>query len=87
MDIVDSNNEALEELCDVLDEVTDALETINENIQGVKVRGIKRIFIIILCLVYILSPVDIIPEALLGPLGFVDDGAVLLKLITTIIFK
>ena len=54
---------------------------------GVKVRGIKRIFIIILCLVYILSPVDIIPEALLGPLGFVDDGAVLLKLITTIIFK
>lgn len=32
MDIVDSNNEALEELCDVLDEVTDALETINENI-------------------------------------------------------
>ena len=50
-------------------------------------RGIKRIFIIILCLVYILSPVDIIPEALLGPLRFVDDGAVLLKLITTIIFK
>lgn len=32
MDIVDSNNEALEELCDVLDEVADALETINENI-------------------------------------------------------
>jgi uncharacterized membrane protein YkvA (DUF1232 family) len=31
----------------------------------------------ILCAIYCISPVDIVPEALLGPFGLVDDlGAV-----------
>ncbi len=32
---------------------------------------------IVLCLLYILSPIDLIPEFPLGPLGLVDDAAVL----------
>lgn len=27
-------------------------------------------------LIYVVSPIDLIPEALLGPLGLVDDGLV-----------
>jgi len=35
------------------------------------------IFGIILCCIYIISPVDLVPEALLGPLGIIDDAGVL----------
>ena len=50
-------------------------------------KTFKRYFTIIICLVYIISPIDIIPEAVLGPLGLVDDGAVLIKLIMTLLIK
>lgn len=40
---------------------------------------------IIIYLIYLLSPVDIIPEIFLGPLGLIDDGTVLLALITTLL--
>jgi uncharacterized membrane protein YkvA (DUF1232 family) len=36
---------------------------------------------------YIFSPVDLIPESLLGPLGFADDAALLAYLIKRIIDK
>lgn len=32
---------------------------------------------IVLGILYVLSPIDIIPEAILGPLGFADDAAML----------
>lgn len=42
---------------------------------------------ILLSILYILFPLDIIPEAILGPLGLVDDGIVLLFLGALIILK
>ena len=32
---------------------------------------------IIICIIYILSPLDLIPEIPLGPLGLIDDAGVL----------
>jgi uncharacterized membrane protein YkvA (DUF1232 family) len=32
-----------------------------------------KIIIIVLCGIYILSPIDFLPEILMGPLGLVDD--------------
>ena len=32
---------------------------------------------IILCCLYIITPVDLLPEMVVGPLGFIDDAAVL----------
>lgn len=40
-----------------------------------------KIFILIL---YVLSPVDVLPEAYLGPLGLIDDGGALLALLGTL---
>lgn len=39
---------------------------------------------IILTIIYLLSPIDIIPEAVLGPLGLLDDGGALLYLLATL---
>lgn len=41
---------------------------------------------IIVILIYLLSPVDLIPEAFLGPLGLVDDAAALFLLIKLVFF-
>ena len=32
-----------------------------------------KIIIIVLCGIYILSPIDFLPEILMGPLGLLDD--------------
>ena len=40
-------------------------------------------FWVLLCLVYLLSPIDILPDALL-PLGIADDGAFLVFVLTRI---
>ena len=32
-----------------------------------------KIIILVLCGIYILSPIDFLPEILLGPLGLLDD--------------
>ena len=32
---------------------------------------------IVICIIYILSPLDLIPEIPLGPLGLIDDAGVL----------
>lgn len=37
-----------------------------------------------LALIYIISPIDLIPEAVLGPVGFIDDGAAVIYLVRTI---
>ncbi|MFN3630927.1 MAG: YkvA family protein [Casimicrobiaceae bacterium] len=37
----------------------------------------KRVVIALLAVFYLLSPLDLLPEALLGPLGWLDDLGVL----------
>ena len=39
---------------------------------------------IVLCCLYIISPVDLMPEMVVGPLGFIDDAAVLAFMISLI---
>lgn len=39
-----------------------------------------KMFILI---IYILSPIDLFPEAYIGPLGLIDDGGALLTLLGT----
>ena len=39
---------------------------------------------ILLALVYIISPIDLIPEALLGTVGLIDDGAAAIYLVKTL---
>jgi len=34
------------------------------------------LFVLVLALLYIISPVDLLPELLLGPVGLADDVAV-----------
>lgn len=41
---------------------------------------------IIVILIYLLSPVDLLPEAVLGPMGLVDDAAALFLLIKLLWF-
>lgn len=36
-------------------------------------KFLKENWLLILSLIYILSPIDFIPEVLLGPIGIVDD--------------
>lgn len=42
---------------------------------------------IVASIIYILSPIDLIPEMFLGPLGLVDDSAVAMGLIAFIFSK
>lgn len=42
---------------------------------------------IILILIYLFSPIDILPEAILGPLGLVDDAAAVWLLIKILFSK
>ncbi len=51
------------------------MRTIKTNNRMTKKNWI--IFGIILCCIYIISPVDLMPEVLLGPLGIIDDAGVL----------
>lgn len=44
-----------------------------------KPKGLLKIALLVL--LYLVSPIDILPEAMLGPLGFVDDAALLAYLI------
>ena len=40
--------------------------------------GIPHGWWVLICLLYILSPVDLVPEIILGPLGLVDDIGLLM---------
>jgi len=37
------------------------------------VKKIVRWGIVFVCLIYIISPIDLLPESVLGPFGFIDD--------------
>lgn len=54
---------------------------------GKKKRDWGFIALLIFTLVYLFSPIDIIPEGILGPLGFADDAALIAYLIKRIIDK
>ena len=41
---------------------------------------------VIITLIYIFSPIDIIPELIIPPFGLIDDTAILGLLITTLMF-
>ena len=43
-----------------------------------------RLKTIIFSLIYMASPIDILPEALLGPLGLIDDSLVGMNLVRTL---
>lgn len=36
---------------------------------------------ILVMVIYTLSPIDILPEAILGPIGLIDDSAVMMGII------
>jgi Protein of unknown function (DUF1232) len=38
---------------------------------------LKRVLIVLFTVIYVLSPLDLLPEALLGPVGLLDDLGVL----------
>ncbi|OOF45750.1 DUF1232 domain-containing protein [Rodentibacter trehalosifermentans] len=42
---------------------------------------------IIVILIYLFSPIDILPEAVLGPMGLVDDAAAIWLLIKILLSK
>jgi|GEM_PF-6854835 len=44
-------------------------------------------FILILSALYIFSPIDFIPEALVGPFGLIDDAVVLVGLLVFLFVK
>jgi uncharacterized membrane protein YkvA (DUF1232 family) len=48
---------------------------------------LKRVAIIVLTLIYVLSPLDLLPEALLGPIGWLDDLGVLAWAARQVLFK
>ena len=43
----------------------------------VKHFSVTEVALIILGLLYVVSPLDLIPEAIAGPLGIADDAAIL----------
>ena len=49
-----------------------------------KAASIKEKVVVVLGLIYVLSPLDIIPEVILGPLGLLDDGGALLVVLLTL---
>lgn len=56
--------------------------------QTLKPKGkFKRLAIIVLTLIYVLSPLDLLPEALLGPIGLLDDLGVLAWAARQVLFK
>ncbi len=56
----------------------------NEIIQFWHAASLRDKFVIIFGLIYVLSPIDVIPEVILGPLGLLDDtGAIFVVLITS----
>lgn len=40
-----------------------------------------RIKFILMMLIYTISPIDILPEAILGPIGLLDDSVVMMNIV------
>lgn len=64
---------------------TQAEEVFQSESQKTGLSGKKGLIgLTVLTILYVLSPVDLLPEAILGPLGFVDDAALIAYLIKRI---
>lgn len=50
-------------------------------------RFFKENWILIISLLYILSPFDFIPEMFLGPIGIIDDSAIVIFLLIQAVLK
>lgn len=48
-----------------------------------KAAQLRDKIIIVIGLLYVISPLDIIPEVILGPLGLLDDGGALFAVVLT----
>lgn len=45
---------------------------------GQVVRGVGKLLVLAFMVIYVISPIDLMPEALLGPLGIIDDLVVVI---------
>ena len=72
------------ETLDVILTIPDLLVLLKNLVKDPRISGSLK-GRIALCIAYVLSPVDLIPEILLGPLGLVDDVAAMWILITKLI--
>ena len=50
-----------------------------------KTAFVREKVVIVLGIIYALSPVDLIPEVILGPLGLLDDGGAIFVVLITIL--
>lgn len=81
-------------LTEGIDLTQDKVKSSNASSPNVSSEGVKEkktdwglIGLIIFTVAYVLSPIDLIPEGLLGPLGFADDAALIAYLLKRIIDK
>lgn len=56
----------------------------NEAVTFWKAARLRDKWIIIIGIIYVLSPLDIIPEVVLGPLGLLDDGGAIFVVLLTL---
>ena len=59
------------------EDLSDAQKMISSAFKGDFKLKKRNVLIAVAGLVYVISPLDFIPEAFLGPLGLVDDAAIL----------
>jgi len=50
-------------------------------------KFLKQNWLLILSLLYIISPIDFIPEFFLGPIGIIDDGGLILVMLIKAIYN
>lgn len=54
----------------------DTVKTSEKGVASLWARAtMKEKAVLVIALIYILSPIDLLPELILGPLGLADDGA------------
>lgn len=41
-------------------------------------KSIGKMMILFIMVIYVISPIDLLPEAVLGPIGLIDDALVIL---------
>ena len=57
----------------------------NELVALWKGSSLREKAIVVVGLLYLLSPLDLIPEVILGPLGLLDDGGALIVILLTLV--
>ncbi len=60
----------------MLDGIKKTLEMVKDGLAGKYPLPKRTLFMIIANLLYVISPIDIVPEIFLGPIGYIDDVGV-----------